>query len=212
MDFKCVSADVVLVGSFGSYPFMSPEWLAEHLIKAEAGSQLNININIDSVTLEPTFTVTVNDMTIEASRRRMIVKHKTFDIASFGLIEQIVTTIADLLPHTACTAMGVNFAFSCLPTEKDRPIVKPIDTLRIDGAFRPLSISGSYQINDHETLNIDIRNPRQEGTSYSANFNFDTKIKMTGMKLPALAIAKNALIDRPISVRYQECMVILGAN
>lgn len=205
---ECKAVDLVLVGAFGCHPYMNPDWVSDNLLSPNAGQQVKLNLKLDGRSLDPSFSATIDGFTIDVSKTRIVVRHDPFSVESFDRIERIVHTLSELLPHTACSAMGVNFTFSECRLPDGGQLVRPIDALYISEGVAPVSISASYPLSDVDTMNVTMKDMRKGDQTYTISFNFDTKIA-AGV-LPSLVIAKNKLIARPIADCYRRALSTLG--
>lgn len=205
---KCHSADLVLVGSFGCHPYMNPDWISNNLLRGSPEQPVKININLDGMSLEPTFEATANGVVINISRSRLVIRRDPFSVEAFDGIERIVQMLSELLPHTACTAMGVNFGFVECSLSDGKEIIRPIDVLCGKGDECPSSLTASYRLTDVDTLNIAMKDTSGGSSGCEISFNFDTRIIANGTA--PLIIAKNKLIEKPMSECYKESLLVLG--
>ena len=205
---KCQTADLVLVGSFGCHPYMNPDWVSNNLLQGSPERPVKININLDGMSLEPSFEANANGVIINISRSRLVIRRDPFSVEAFDEIERIVQMLSELLPHTACTAMGVNFGFVECNLSDGKGIIRPIDVLCVKGDGCPRSLSASYRLTDVDTLNIVMKQSSEEGSGCEISFNFDTRIIAKG--IAPLIVAKNKLIERPMSECYKESLSVLG--
>lgn len=205
---KCSSADLVLVGSFGCHPYMNPDWIVDNLFTRSSGQPAKVDIQLDGLSLEPSFLVNANGYIIDISRRRLVIRHEPFSVEAFDEMERIAHVLSELLPHTACTAMGVNFRFTDCHLPEGGRLIRPIEALTIKEDACPRSLMASYPQNDFDTLNVTIVEPLGDNPRYEILFNFDTKIN--GKDTPPLVAVKNKLIERPISECYKASLSVLG--
>ena len=205
---KCQTADLVLVGSFGCHPYMNPDWVSNNLLQGSPERPVKININLNGMSLEPTFEANANGVIINISRSHLVIRHDPFSVEAFDEIERIVQMLSELLPHTACTAMGVNFRFVECSSSDGKGIIRPIDVLRVKGDECPSSLSASYRLTDVDTLNITMKEPSGNCSGCEISFNFDTRIIAQG--IVPLIVAKNKLIERPMSECYKDSLSVLG--
>ena len=205
---KCSSADIVLVGSFGCHPYMNPEWIGNNLFKRAPEQPVKVDIQLDGLSLEPSFVVDANGSIINISRSRLVIHHEPFSVEAFDEMERTVHVLSELLPHTACTAMGVNFKFTDCYAQGGEGLIRPIEHLEIKGDVRPRSLRVSYPQDDFDTLNVTIVESSGGNHRYEISFNFDTKIN--GEDIPPLVAVKNKLIERPISECYKISLSVLG--
>lgn len=205
---KCSSVDLVLVGSFGCHPYMDPDWIVNNLFTRASGQSVKVDIQLDGLSLEPSFVLGSNGSIINISRRRLIIRHEPFSVEAFDEMERTVHVLSELLPHTACTAMGVNFKFTDCYAPEGEKLIRPIESLAIKGDVCPQSLRVSYPQDDFDTLNVTIMESSGGNLRYDISFNFDTKIN--GKDIPPLVVVKNKLIERPISECFKTSLSVLG--
>lgn len=209
MTIKKRAANIVLVGSFGGHPYMNPDWMAKEVLKV-SNAPGQIDIKIDGMTLEPAFGASANGFKIDVSKNRITIQHDPFGAEHFDELERIVKTLSELLPHTTCTALGVNFDFQGCSGDAD-PLQASLNGITIPCGGTLQATSSAYKLNDTDTLNVTVKKAAVDNER-DISFNFDTRIlSVVGpQQLPSLAVAKNKLIDIPMSTRYKTVLSALG--
>lgn len=208
---KCVSNDIVLVGSFACNPYMDTNWLANELVVNQKGQGVNININVDAISHEASFKVISEHLSVEVQKGRMIFKHSPFTPEAFDVVERMVISLAERLPLTTCTAMGANFQFLCKPDDADLDgCFVPKGLFTVDKNLNIQKSSFGYRINETDTMNIAVkRNLNDEGFPLDVSFNFDSRMVSKG-GLPCITLAKNKLLDSSLALYYKKAMSVLG--
>ena len=212
-EVKCVSNDIVLVGSFSGNPYMDTNWLAKELIVSQKEQAVNFNINVDAISHEASFTVRSEHLSVEVEKGRMVFKHSPFAPEAFDVIEKMAITLAERLPLTTCTALGVNFLFSCKPEDDDLDCrFVPKGVFNVADGINIQHSSFAYKISDTDTMNIAItKNHADKDFPLNVSFNFDSRM-LSKDGLPYVTLAKNKLLDSSLAYYYKKALSVLGRS
>ncbi len=176
MKIQTATDVLVIVGGWNPSIILNPEWLNRYLFpeKQEFSLEIPVFMGFPQISTE---TIRIS---LKGSKL-CISPLKEVDLL-LDFIEELGIKLADFLPHTPVTAMGVNFSF--VEDESDDPITSDSRERRaIEQSMGTIEEEQHRYSLKHETatMNLVIRKPSKVGRIYDFNFHYSLE-SLIGLK------------------------------
>lgn len=162
---------VVMAGAFNAHIF-TPPWIANVLYGIPEGENVD-GIMVADI-LQGTQRPYIREVAVLAEEGRLSIFVDRFDDAVIALGESLPSKIAETLPHTPITALGVNFQFVYEDFDEGiLALLKHNDTPEKIGAVSKHNLVSEIKVDEKTTLNL------KRGISdgqFVINFNFHTPL------------------------------------
>ena len=201
LDYK--KPTVVIVGHWNAVILNEPGWTAKHILEIPDGHQINLR---SVVQVNPERGVPEKQIWLFESFGISCFGHRlelfTLDTNNFQPLYGVVSGIAEKLPHTPVTGVGVNFDFRA---DGDLAAITPL--LETDELFDPFGAiksqdrTDSIEIPNENLLAIDGLGRPQTILNLTRKTDFTTaEIKFNyHLQLPAMDLLLNWVQTEPIS-------------
>lgn len=187
--------NIVIVGAWNPAIF-SPEWSKQNLAdKQEQDVLLAIPMHI----VMGTPRLTVDNTNIYPSPQSLTLDCTQYNEEGIGGCVSKLKKIAELLPHTPVSAVGVNFRFIGVPAETDRiaELFSFSDAARIDAETYKLSatqIRRTYMLSTANYLNLSIDSIADQ---LRIEFNFHSDVRKLA------DVSEKTTLERVIGLKNQ---------
>lgn len=203
---KCDTPVLVIIGGWNANILLNPKWLSKYLFP----EQKNLVIELPA---PPSFPapprVSTSDVRLALTGPKLLFTPLNPAVAVLDHIEQLGIKIADYLPHTPVSAVGINFTFE-VEGNMDEELVLASEVSASAAIEKSLEAFGEISETLHRytlkrdggILNLSIQN-RSTG-SLSCAFNFHNPID-------SLAEFKELMADHPVTEYQSIAMTVLNA-
>lgn len=161
---------LVIVGGWNAYILLNSDWLKKYLFPKQ--EEFGIEVPLTPVALPPR--ISTDQMRISIAGQRLCFAPLNAELSQLDDIEKTASLVADFLPHTPVTALGINFRF-----ELDEETL--VNTCRSEVATAALMQIGNIREEQYRyslpiekgCLNVLLQRPASGRSTCELNFHHE---------------------------------------